>query len=95
MFLPFPDGQLSLALGRRWVMMLLGVFKALIHVCVCVCVCACVCVCVCVCVCCISTSALLSKLIRKRAWRPKGNAQNEDIQVHRDGHEIFMRLGWR
>ena len=65
--------------------------------CVCVCVCAraCVCVCVCVCVCCISTSALLSKLIRKRAWRPKGNAQNEDIQVHRDGHEIFMRLGWR
>ena len=42
MLLPFPAGQLSLALGGRWVLMLLGVFKALIHVCVCVCVCVCV-----------------------------------------------------
>lgn len=36
MLLPFPAGQLSLALGGRWVMMLLGVFKALIRMCVCV-----------------------------------------------------------
>ena len=89
--LPFPDGQLSLALGGRWVMMLLGVFKALIHMCVCVC--------------CICTSALLSKLIRKEGLETQGkctewrhsSAQRRSWDFHEAGVEVVgtgETAGW-